>query len=142
VWALYIVQGDFLRPKPKSSEFASKQISVYVTSAAGKHVLWSRPGLCQCWFRMGYTGQYLGVKSPNVLRLVPAQAPPAPVVTFAVRRGQVTEVALWAAALDAVSQNLIARLDAGVLSSLTVSVADRRVAVFQVGLAEGERRAR
>jgi hypothetical protein len=63
-------------------------------------------------------------------------------VTFAVRRGQVTEVALWAAALDAVSQNLIARLDAGVLSSLTVSVADRRVAVFQVGLAEGERRAR
>ena len=51
-------------------------------------------------------------------------------------------MALWAAALDAVSQNLIARLDAGVLSSLTVSVADRRVAVFQVGLAEGERRAR
>ena len=45
---------------------------------------------------------------------------------------QVTEVTLWDAALDDSSQNFIARVDAGVLSSLTRSLTNvDPVAVFQ-----------
>jgi hypothetical protein len=45
---------------------------------------------------------------------------------------QVTEVTLWDAVLDASSQNLIARVDAGVLSSVTRTLTNvHPLAVFQ-----------
>jgi hypothetical protein len=43
--------------------------------------VWCRPGLCQCRFRVGYTGLHIGPKAPNFLQLAPALAPPVPVET-------------------------------------------------------------